>query len=782
MEYFNHFNLFNCFKLKVTAMKTKLLISFLFFVFCIGTAQVPQGFNYQAIAKDGSMPITTTIQVMITITDSAGVNTFWKELHSSVTPNSSGLFSLVVGMGTRQTGSSVSKFSDIDWVVSPKFIRTEINYGGWKTMGSSKLWAVPYATVANDLGSTLKQLKVKGNNTSLDSALFEVKNNNGQTVFAVYNEGVRVYVDDGLPKGTKGGFAIGGFGTGKSPSQNLFLVKSDTIRMYIDDRPGKGTKGGFAIGGFSTGKGNTNFFNVATDAAGVINPAQNRILWYPLKNAFLTGNVIIEHPDSVGINSFSTGYQSRAKGLYSQAMGYSAIARGSYSTSIGRNSLSKGANSFAFGNQSSALANDSYAFGTGAEASGGLSFALGSVGVDSTGKPTGKTKASGYGAFAIGFGSVSSGQGAFSIGVSDTASGPFSTAMGYQTSAKGWFATSMGAGTKAKAPFSTSLGWGPLIEDAGWCAIAGGASTKAGNWAAVALGDRTYASGHTSLATGYSTTASGHLSATFGEFTTASGDGSTAMGHNTTAQAYGSLVVGRYNTLGGNSTAWNFWDPVLVVGNGNSATDRSNAMTVYNSGIADFGSFINLSTKSTYNEAIMVNNSQALWYDGTYYSWGYGGTYNVFARKVSVGTTANPGSYTLYVNGNSYINGYAYCTLGAWSGSDVRWKKNLRPIENIANDVFKLQGYKYSWRADEFPDMKFDEDIQIGLVAQEVEKIFPELVKTDNNGFKAVAYDKLSVLLLEGMKEQQKQIESQNSKIEKLQKIVDQLIVEKGVK
>jgi len=54
---------------------------------------------------------------------------------------------------------------------------------------------------------------------------------------------------------------------------------------------------------------------------------------------------------------------------------------------------------------------------------------------------------------------------------------------------------------------------------------------------------------------------------------------------------------------------------------------------------------------------------------------------------------------------------------------------------------------------------EFDNGIQLGLIAQEVEKIFPELVKTDNNGYKAIAYDKLTAVLVEGMKEQQKQIE-----------------------
>ena len=56
-----------------------------------------------------------------------------------------------------------------------------------------------------------------------------------------------------------------------------------------------------------------------------------------------------------------------------------------------------------------------------------------------------------------------------------------------------------------------------------------------------------------------------------------------------------------------------------------------------------------------------------------------------------------------------------------------------------------------------------------GLVAQEVEKLFPELVRSDASGYKAVAYDKLSVVLLQGMKEQQQQIESAREENTRLQ-------------
>jgi len=238
-------------------MKTKLILfSLLLTTYCLlSPAQVPQGFNYQAIATDAGLPVTALIDVRISIQSDSitPVTTFWVEEHYLVQPNESGLFTLIIGKGTRISGDAI-KFSDIDWSVTPKFILTEINHNGWKTMGSSRLWSVPYSMVAGDIGGTIDKLRVKGKETSPDSVLFEVKNSNGQTVFAVYSEGVRIYVDDGIAKSGKGGFAIGGFGMDKGVSQKYLIVKPDSIRMYIDDRPGKSSKGGFAIGGFGTGK------------------------------------------------------------------------------------------------------------------------------------------------------------------------------------------------------------------------------------------------------------------------------------------------------------------------------------------------------------------------------------------------------------------------------------------------------------------------------------------------------------------------------------------------
>ncbi|MDZ7738201.1 MAG: tail fiber domain-containing protein [Bacteroidales bacterium] len=103
------------------------------------------------------------------------------------------------------------------------------------------------------------RLEVEGNSAWPDEdPLFEVKNKDGTPVFAVYNNGVRVLIeDDPAKKGPKGGFAIGGFDRTKAGSTVEFMrITPDSIRFNINNAPAtKGPKGGFAIGGFDRTKG-----------------------------------------------------------------------------------------------------------------------------------------------------------------------------------------------------------------------------------------------------------------------------------------------------------------------------------------------------------------------------------------------------------------------------------------------------------------------------------------------------------------------------------------------
>ena len=87
--------------------------------------------------------------------------------------------------------------------------------------------------------------------------------------------------------------------------------------------------------------------------------------------------------------------------------------------------------------------------------------------------------------------------------------------------------------------------------------------------------------------------------------------------------------------------------------------------------------------------------------------------------------------------------------------SDRRYKTNITPLPNTLENLAQLQGVFYNWRIDEYPEMAFSERKQIGVIAQELEAIYPELVTTDDSGYKTVDYPKLAPILLNGINELQ---------------------------
>ena len=92
----------------------------------------------------------------------------------------------------------------------------------------------------------------------------------------------------------------------------------------------------------------------------------------------------------------------------------------------------------------------------------------------------------------------------------------------------------------------------------------------------------------------------------------------------------------------------------------------------------------------------------------------------------------------------------------AYASSDKRYKDNLQVITNPIDKVKSLTGYTFTWND---KHEQFNGNNDIGVVAQEVEKVFPEIVDTRDNGYKAVKYEKMVAVLIEAVKDQQKQID-----------------------
>jgi hypothetical protein len=109
-----------------------------------------------------------------------------------------------------------------------------------------------------------------------------------------------------------------------------------------------------------------------------------------------------------------------------------------------------------------------------------------------------------------------------------------------------------------------------------------------------------------------------------------------------------------------------------------------------------------------------------------------------------------------------------------WScPSDRRLKKNIEPFQHSLDEVHGLSVVSFDWREDEFPDREFPEGKQIGLIAQEVQKVMPEAVQENRDGYLSVDYSRLVPLLVGSIKEQQKMIEDQQNRIDALEKKLD---------
>ena len=125
--------------------------------------------------------------------------------------------------------------------------------------------------------------------------------------------------------------------------------------------------------------------------------------------------------------------------------------------------------------------------------------------------------------------------------------------------------------------------------------------------------------------------------------------------------------------------------------------------------------------------------------------------------------------------GNMTVGGRVTASCGILVCSDLRYKKNITSLNNSLENIFKINGVRYDFKKEEFPERNFPDKNQIGFIAQEIEKIFPEMVFTDEKGYKSVDYARLTPVLVEAMKEQQKMIEDLKKANGNLTKINDKL-------
>ena len=104
----------------------------------------------------------------------------------------------------------------------------------------------------------------------------------------------------------------------------------------------------------------------------------------------------------------------------------------------------------------------------------------------------------------------------------------------------------------------------------------------------------------------------------------------------------------------------------------------------------------------------------------------------------------------------------------AYSTSDERLKENVKPIENALDKVSKIGGYEFDWKElteEEKKTIHGNEGHDVGVIAQEIEKVLPEVVTERDSGYKAVKYEKIVPLLIESIKDLKAEIEELKGKL-----------------
>lgn len=160
----------------------------------------------------------------------------------------------------------------------------------------------------------------------------------------------------------------------------------------------------------------------------------------------------------------------------------------------------------------------------------------------------------------------------------------------------------------------------------------------------------------------------------------------------------------------------------------------------------DVNGAVNIRGNAT-DQLLFCGSAEAIWYNNTYFSWGYGGQYNYFGDNVTIGTSAAPG-YNLVVNGTAAKTGG-----GSWSTlSDVRMKDLTGEYQKGLNEILQLKPVTFTYKAGNPRELNSNEP-QIGFVAQDVQKIFPEAVTECKDGYLDFNIHAVNVALVNAVKE-----------------------------
>lgn len=323
----------------------------------------------------------------------------------------------------------------------------------------------------------------------------------------------------------------------------------------------------------------------------------------------------------------------------------------------------------------------------------------------------------------------------------------------------------------------------------------------------------------------------GEASFSWGTSSRAIGDYSFAIGRNTRSQTYTQITLGQNNVASnGSATSWVFDDPLFVIGNG-YLSNRNNAITLTKRGFLGLNTaspshLFHLENADLSNRSIFINHDKSglstspefgLYIDldktsvnsttnafgayslvlceggAAYGTYGYAkhssfnsglGAYGVRAISENDGGTGV--SYAVFASlapssssgaeYAGYFNGDVFST-GAFIPSDEQLKRKIKDADPALEKIMQLRLLSYEYKSESYPHMRFPKGQRMGFIAQNVQKVMPELVKKatmpstseeevklgmpagEEIDFLAVDYSSMIPYLVKALQEQQAEIE-----------------------
>ena len=246
----------------------KFFLAVAIFISMIATAEAQNSFAYQAVIRTAQGKVVSNQKVGMRFSLIYNEKTVYSETHTPET-NQYGNVQVEVGKGQKVSGS----FDAVPWSTMQVMMKIEADPNGgtnYIDLGTIQLQPVPYAMYAPTAGtvSTVQASEPK----SESDALFEVKDKDGNVVFAVYPDVVRVFVDDSdstANKAMQTGFAVSGRRAAKEGGDaNIFAVNTDGTQVFVGEKDttgGKPLSTGFAVSGRRAAKdGSADLFTVSS--------------------------------------------------------------------------------------------------------------------------------------------------------------------------------------------------------------------------------------------------------------------------------------------------------------------------------------------------------------------------------------------------------------------------------------------------------------------------------------------------------------------------------------